>query len=165
MVKVKHNNQLCYSVHINKNLSSGCWYLIDWYPTYRHEVKTRSEMCCHVFHSSEPHLPGKEGFGAATCSTSLAPPPCRGGLRCYHVFRGFRPRFPAEEGSGTVTCYAASNPASLLKRALTLPRVPRIQTCLPAEKGYDAATYLKYKERRIWPSYAARLACSQGART
>jgi hypothetical protein len=87
------------------------------------------------------------------------PPPCSGGLRCRHVSHGSEPRLPAREGSGAAMCPTAPDPASLLRRALVLPRVARLLTSpscsaglwccyvshgsgprLPAREGSSAAT-------------------------
>jgi hypothetical protein len=62
---------------------------------------------------------------ALPCATQFqTPPPCSGGLRRYHMPRGSGPYLPAQEGSSVVTCPTTLNPASLLGRALALPRVP-----------------------------------------
>jgi hypothetical protein len=68
------------------------------------------------------------------------PPPCRDGHWCYHVSSGFGPRLLIEVGSGATMCLEAPDLASLLRRALTLPRVLRLQTHLPTGKGSSAAT-------------------------
>jgi hypothetical protein len=71
-------------------------------------------------------------------------PPCLGRLRRYHVFHGSgscllargrchvshssRSCLPVREGSDAVTCPTTPDPASLLERAPTLPRVPQHRT-------------------------------------
>jgi hypothetical protein len=103
---------------------------------------------CYVSLGSEPYL-----------SQLRAPPPCSGGLRRCYVSLGSRPCLPAREGSGAATCPLAPDPASLLGRALKLPRIPQLQTlppylgglrrcyvyhgtgpCLPTLKGSGAVT-------------------------
>jgi hypothetical protein len=85
--------------------------------------------------------------------------PCSGGLRRCHVSHGSGSCLPAWEGSGATTCPAAPNPASLLKRVLVLPHIPRLWilppcsgglrrchasrgsgSCLPTQEGSGAAT-------------------------
>jgi hypothetical protein len=97
---------------------------------------------CHVSHSTEPHLPIREGSSAAMWPMALdlasllgrAPvlprvlllqtsPPSRGGLRCYNVSHGSGPCLPTGEGSSVATCPIAPDPTSLTRRALVLSRV------------------------------------------
>jgi hypothetical protein len=154
-----------------------------------------------VSRGSRSRLPVWEGSGAAMCpmASHLASllrraltlpcvprlwilPPCSGGLQCCHVSCDSGSCLPAREGSDAAMCHAAMDPASLLRRALALPRVPRLRILppcsgglrrchvshgtgpyLPAQEGFDAATcpaalwaaYLKNKERLRWPTYAA----------
>jgi hypothetical protein len=154
--------------------------------------------CCHVSHGSGPCLPAREGSGAATCPMTpdpasllgrapalprvlrhRTPPPCSGGLRRCHVSHDTGPRLLTREGSGAAMCPTASDPASLLGRTPTLPRVPwhrilppcsgGLRRChvshstgprLPTQEGSDAttcpaalwATYLKNKEWLRWPT-------------
>jgi hypothetical protein len=61
--------------------------------------------------------------------------PCSEGLWCYHVPRSSRPCLPAREDSGAVMCPVDPDPASLLERALTLPRAPRLRTPPPCLRG------------------------------
>jgi hypothetical protein len=114
-------------------------------------------------------------------------PPYSGGLRCYHLLRSFGPRLPTQEGSGAATYPMASDPASLFRRAPTLPRVPQLWTLPPclgglrchhvfcgfgpyllAQEGchvfHDSqrATCLRNKKRSSWPRHVARLTCFQG---
>jgi hypothetical protein len=44
-------------------------------------------QCCHMFCSSRPLLPVKEGSGAAVCPTASDPASLLGGLRCCHAPR------------------------------------------------------------------------------
>jgi hypothetical protein len=67
-------------------------------------------------------------------------PPCSRGLRRCYMSRGSGPRLPAREGSGAATCTMAPNPASLLGRAPTPPRVPRHRTLPPYREGSGAVT-------------------------
>jgi hypothetical protein len=113
-------------------------------PAYKFESKTRKTYC-HMPYNAGSCLPAREGFGVVTCPTALDPasilrsapmlpcvsrlwilPPCSGGLRRCHVSRGSRSCLPAREGSVATTCPTAPDPASLLKRAPTLPHVPRL---------------------------------------
>jgi hypothetical protein len=80
--------------------------------------------------------------------------PCRSGTLAYKLQvqdkeQDVLPHFPqlwtlppppTWEGYGATTCSVASDAASLLGRALMLPRVPRFRPCLPARKGSGAAT-------------------------
>jgi hypothetical protein len=61
--------------------------------------------------------------------------PYRGRIRCYHVPHGSRPCLPTEVGSDTATCPMASDPASLPRRVLVLPRVSWLQTLPPYRGG------------------------------
>jgi hypothetical protein len=99
-------------------------------------------------------FPAREGSGAATCPAVLDPvsllrrastlscvsrlrilPPCLGGLWCYHMSCGFESCLPTQEGSGAATRPAALDPASLLGRAPTLPRVPQLWILPPYSGG------------------------------
>jgi hypothetical protein len=62
-------------------------------------------------------------------------PPCRGRLWRCHVPHGSGPRLPTREGSGGATCPTAPDPISLLRRALVLPRAPRLRTPPPCLGG------------------------------
>jgi hypothetical protein len=133
---------------------------------------------CHVSRGSGSCLPPQEGSDAAMCPTASDPssllkrapelpcvpwlwilPPCSGELWCYHMSCGSGSFLPTREGTGIATCPVAPNPASLLTRAPTLPRIPRHQTsppysgglwhchvsygnesCLPAWEGSSVAT-------------------------
>jgi hypothetical protein len=53
---------------------------------------------------------------------------CLGGVRRCHVSQGSEPRTSAKEGSGTARCPKAPDPATLPRRGLVLPRVPRLWT-------------------------------------
>jgi hypothetical protein len=59
-------------------------------------------------------------------------------MRC-HVSCGSGPRLPIE-GSGAATCPMAPYPASLLRRAPTLPLARGSRSSLPVEEGSDATT-------------------------
>jgi hypothetical protein len=98
----------------------------------------------------------------------------RGGLRRCHVSHGPGPHQPTQEGFGAAMCPMAPGLASLPRRALTLSRVTWLQTprpyggglcCCHVSRSSLWVVDLKYRERLSWPSYAARLACSQGALT
>jgi hypothetical protein len=106
---------------------------------YKLQDKTKSRVCIHVL----PHtlhlrtLPScPVGSGAATS-------------------HGTEPRLPAGEGSGAATYPMASDLASWLRWALTLPRVLQ----------FLMSRGTKYKERPSWPTYAARLVYFQGTHT
>jgi hypothetical protein len=111
-------------------------------PAYRLMSKTRNKTYCHMSYNSRSHLPTPESSSTATCPTASVPtsllerapmlpcvplhrssPPYSGGLRCCHMPHGSGLYLPSREGSGTATCLVASDLASLLKRAMTLPRV------------------------------------------
>jgi hypothetical protein len=94
--------------------------------------------------------------------------PCSVGLQCCQVFRDSRSCLPAQEGSGAATCPVAPDPASLLRRAPTLPRVLRHRPPPPCSGGLRCchvsygslwAVDIKNKERLSWSTYTARLAC------
>jgi hypothetical protein len=109
-------------------------------------------------------------------------------MRC-HIRCSFGPHLPAEVDSGATTCPAASDLASLLRRASTLPRVSQLRTSLPCWGGLwrfhvshgsglcfsegrapvlprlprpPAAMDHRNKERLSYPRHAARLTCFQG---
>jgi hypothetical protein len=68
--------------------------------------------------------PIREGSSAPHALWFWTLPPYSGGLRCCDMYRGSRPCLPASEGSGAATCHTASDPVSLLGKALVLPRAP-----------------------------------------
>jgi hypothetical protein len=106
-------------------------YPVDRVPPHTSfKSKTRSKMYWHIPSSSD----------TATCSVASDPasllgsaptlphvlrlrtlPPCSGGLRRCHMSHGFGLSLPTREGFGVAACPAASNPASLLRRALNGP--------------------------------------------
>jgi hypothetical protein len=113
-------------------------------PAYKFESKTRKTYC-HMPYNAGSYLPAREGSGVVTCPTALDPasmlgrapmlpcvswlrilPPCSGGIRRCHVSHGSRSCLPAHEGSDATTCPTTPDPASLLRRAPTLPHVPRL---------------------------------------
>jgi hypothetical protein len=72
--------------------------------------------------------------------------PCRPGIPAYrlesktrktycHMSYNVRSCLSAREGSGAATCPTALNPASLLRRAPTLPHVPQLQILPPYSGG------------------------------
>jgi hypothetical protein len=52
-----------------------------------------------------------------------------------HISRSSGPYPPAREGYGATTCFTALDPASLLGRALMLPRLPQLRTLPPRSGG------------------------------
>jgi hypothetical protein len=136
--------------------------------------------CRYPIDQVTPHtgLSPRQGRRTATCTIALDPasllgrapalsrvprlwilPPCSGGLRRCHVSRGARSCVPAQDGSDAVMCPTALDPASLLRRALALPHVPRLwimppclgglrrchvsrgsKSCFPALEGSGATT-------------------------
>jgi hypothetical protein len=98
------------------------------YPTYRRKSKANSRTCCNVYHSSRPRLPAEESSDTAMCHVAPDSAFHWGGLRRCHMSHNF-------------------GPASLLRMATTLPRVPRLQT----------AAGLKYKGSHHWLSRAFKI--------
>jgi hypothetical protein len=74
-------------------------------PAYKLEVKIGEGM--HSRTDTWPTAPDPASqhgisFRAATCSTTLDPPPSTVGLQCCHVPHSVGPCLPAQEGSGVV---------------------------------------------------------------
>jgi hypothetical protein len=80
--------------------------------------------CCHVSHGFRPYLLLRRAPTLPCVPWLWTLPPYSGGFQHCHVSRGFEPSVPTQEGSSAATCPMASDPASLLGWALTLPRVP-----------------------------------------
>jgi hypothetical protein len=107
-----------------------------------------------VFRRSGPHLPAREGSGAATRSATpdstthhgrapelprvsqlRTPPPNSEGLRCCHTVCSSGLRHPARKGSGAAACSATPDPVSQLGRAPVLPHIPQLRTLQPTTEG------------------------------
>jgi hypothetical protein len=74
---------------------------------------------------------------------------CLGGFQCCHVSYGFKFYLPTQEGSSVTTCHMTSDPASMLRRTLTLSRVPQHWTLPPCSgrlrrchMSHDSGSYL-----------------------
>jgi hypothetical protein len=76
-------------------------------------------------------------------------PPCRCGLRCCHMFRGPGPCLLAKVSSDAATCPSTLDLASLLRWALTLPRVPWLRA-LPPRGGSSGATTCPMAPSGLW---------------
>jgi hypothetical protein len=141
----------------------SCLYLLvacrSGTPAYWLESKTRRHTATCPTSSDLTSLLGRSP--ALLCVSWLQIlSSCSGGLRRCHVSCASRSCLPAWKGSGAVTCPMPPDPAFLLGRAPTLPRVPRHQilppysgrlrrchvshgsgSCLFARDGSGAATY------------------------
>jgi hypothetical protein len=130
-----------------------------------------------VSYGSRPRLLAEVGSGAATCPAALDPasllgrapalscvprhrilPSCSRGLRRSHVSHGTGPRLPAREGSGAAMYPTILDPAFLLGRALTLPRVLRHRIPPPCSGGLR-----RYHVSHGFGSYLPALESSGGA--
>jgi hypothetical protein len=87
--------------------------------------------CYHVFHSSKPHLPAREGYNAATCPMALDPASLLMRLRCCHVPRGSRPCLPPRKASGTIMYPTAFKCPQTFGIKNDLPGFPRRARMFP----------------------------------
>jgi hypothetical protein len=81
-------------------------------PTYKLQAKTKSRACVHA-------LPRALWL--------RTPPPYSGRLQWCHASHGCRPRLPAQEGFVVAMCPVDPDLASLLRRGLVPPHVPRLR--------------------------------------